>query len=99
MLEFQDYFTVFVRYLMKESLLCIYVHFMKLIGQKTCDSTSYCQFLDLFFFCEIYYVDFVTFFFFLYVCMYYWPFLTHMSEIWAWTKRDVSILQSVEREY
>lgn len=28
---------------MKESLLSVYVHVMKLIGQKACDSTLYCQ--------------------------------------------------------
>jgi len=65
MLEFQDYFTIFIRYVMKESLFCIYVHLMKLTGQKTCDSTLYCQFLDPFFFCEIYYMDFIAYF----VCM------------------------------
>jgi hypothetical protein len=35
----------------------------------------------------------------LYVCMYYWPVLTHKSEIWTLTKRDVSRLKTVEMEY
>jgi len=69
MLEFQDYFTIFIGYPMKESLFFIYVHLMKLIGQKTYDSTLYCQFLDLFFFCEIYYVNLVTYFVYMCACI------------------------------
>lgn len=81
-----------------ESVFCIYVHLMKLIGQKTCDSTLYCQFLYHFFLLRELLCG-LRCIFCLYVCKYYWPVLTHKSEIWTWTKRDVSRLLTVEMEY
>jgi hypothetical protein len=69
---------------MKGSLFSVYVCLMKLIGQKTCDSTLYCQSLlrDLLrgphcisCMCAC-----------MYVCMCYWPVLAHRSEILTWTK-------------
>jgi hypothetical protein len=86
---------------MKESLLSLYVHLMKLIGQDPCDSTLYCQSLlrDLLRGPHCISCMYVCMHVYMYVCMCYWPVLTHRSEILTWTKWDVSRLQTVEMEY